>query len=43
MLLSERLRAAWGRSKRRSRRRLIDRVLDQELPRYTEALRRLGV
>lgn len=27
---------------RRSRRRLIDRVLDDELPRYAEALERLG-
>jgi hypothetical protein len=42
MLLIERLRAAWGRSKRRRRHRLIDRALDEELPRYKEALRRLG-
>lgn len=27
---------------RASRRELLDRVLDQELPRYAEALRRLG-
>lgn len=27
---------------RTSRRELLDRVLDQELPRYSEALRRLG-
>lgn len=27
---------------RTSRRELIDEVLDQELPRYSEALRRLG-
>lgn len=26
----------------RSRRELLDRVLDQELPRFSEALRRLG-
>ena len=27
---------------RTSRRDLLDRVLDEEIPRYTEALRRLG-
>ncbi len=27
---------------RRSRRELLDRVLDRELPRYSEALERLG-
>jgi predicted transcriptional regulator len=27
---------------RSSRRQLVDQVLDQELPRYAEALRRLG-
>lgn len=27
---------------RNSRRELLDRVLDDELPRYAEALRRLG-
>jgi predicted transcriptional regulator len=27
---------------RASRRELVDRVLDEELPRYAEALRRLG-
>lgn len=27
---------------RKSRRELVDRVLDSELPRYAEALRRLG-
>lgn len=27
---------------RTSKRQLLDRVLDQELPRYAEALRRLG-
>jgi plasmid stability protein len=27
---------------RTSRRELLDRILDQELPRYAEALRRLG-
>ena len=27
---------------RTSRRELVDRVLDEELPRYAEALRRLG-
>jgi hypothetical protein len=27
---------------RASRRELLDEILDQELPRYTEALRRLG-
>ena len=27
---------------RRSKRDLLDRVLDEELPRYAEALRRLG-
>jgi hypothetical protein len=42
MLLIERLRAARGRAKRHRRRRLIDQVLDEELPRYKEALRRLG-
>jgi hypothetical protein len=41
-MLIERLRAAWGRAQGRRRRRLIGQVLDEELPRYREALRRLG-